>query len=108
MVIRGGVNVYPREAEDALYAHPAVVDCAVFGVPDPVLGERLKAVVELRAPGVGAEDLISHCRARLANFKCPEILEIVDTLPRDPNGKVLKRLLRDAHWVGTRSAVAAE
>ena len=85
-----------------------VVDCAVFGVPDPVLGERLKAVVELRAPGVGAEDLISHCRARLANFKCPEILEIVDTLPRDPNGKVLKRLLRDAHWVGTRSAVAAE
>src|SRR5438270_14397 len=64
MVIRGGVNVYPREAEDALYAHPGVVDCAVLGVPDPVLGERLKAMVELRDTGVTAEDLLAHCRDR--------------------------------------------
>jgi len=108
MVIRGGVNVYPREAEDALYAHPGVVDCTVFGVPDPVLGERLKAMVELRDTGVTAEDLLAHCRDRLAGFKCPEIVELVDTLPRDPNGKVLKRLLRDAHWGGTRTAISTE
>jgi long-chain acyl-CoA synthetase len=108
MVIRGGVNVYPREAEEVLYAHPAVVDCAVFGVPDRVLGERLKAVVEVRAPGVTAAELIAHCRTSLAGFKCPEIVEIVETLPRDPNGKVRKRLLRDAHWAGAPTAVAAE
>jgi long-chain acyl-CoA synthetase len=99
MVIRGGVNVYPREVEEVLYQHPDVVDCAVFGVPDPRLGERLKAVIELR-PGTAATDadLAAWCADRLARFKCPEIIEVVARLPRDPNGKVLKRRLRDAHW----------
>ena len=96
MVIRDGVNIYPREIEEVLHTHPGVVDCAVFGVPDERHGEILKAVVEVRAP-VTVEELQAHCRARLADFKCPAIVEFVDELPRDPNGKVLKRHLRAAH-----------
>ncbi|MEY2463440.1 MAG: long-chain acyl-CoA synthetase [Acidimicrobiaceae bacterium] len=93
MVLRDGVNVYPREIEEALYAHPAIVDCAVFGVPDDRHGEVLVAVVVARAD-VTADELAAHVRARLADFKCPERFELVDELPRDPNGKVLKRALR--------------
>jgi len=94
MVIRDGVNVYPREIEDVLHQHPAVVDCAVFGVDDARRGEVLAAVVETRQHAT-AEDLAQHVRARLADFKCPEQFMFVDELPRDPNGKVLKRLLRE-------------
>lgn len=93
MVLRGGVNVYPREIEEVLHRHPAVVDCAVFGVPDDRYGEALKAVVETRAPA-SAQDLQSFVKEHLADFKCPSLVEFVDELPRDPNGKVLKRLLR--------------
>ncbi|HWW45402.1 MAG TPA: AMP-binding protein, partial [Acidimicrobiia bacterium] len=96
MVIRGGVNVYPREIEDVLFRHPAVVDCAVLGVPDERLGEQLLAVVETRAP-VTADELRSFCREHLADFKVPATIELVDELPRQPNGKVLKRRLREAH-----------
>ncbi len=97
MVIRGGVNVYPREIEDVLYGHPAVVDCAVFGVPDERLGEQLMAVVETRTE-VTADELRDYCREHLADFKVPAKIELVDELPRQPNGKVLKRLLREQHW----------
>jgi long-chain acyl-CoA synthetase len=97
MVIRGGVNVYPREVEEVLYTHPAVVDCAVFGVPDERLGEQLMAVVEARAP-VTPEQLRDFCREHLADFKVPARFELVDQLPRQPNGKVLKRVLREQHW----------
>jgi long-chain acyl-CoA synthetase len=93
MVIRDGVNIYPREVEEVLHQHPAVVDCAVFGVPDDRHGEVLKAVVEVREP-VTAEELQAHCRAHLADFKCPAIVDFVAELPRDPNGKVLKRHLK--------------
>lgn len=102
MVIRGGVNIYPREIEDVLYTHPAVVDCAVFGVPDDELGEQLMAVVETRAPAT-AEELRGFCRDHLADFKVPAHVDLVDELPRQPNGKVLKRVLREEHWAG-RSA----
>jgi long-chain acyl-CoA synthetase len=95
MVIRDGVNVYPREIEDVLHLHPAVVDCAVFGVADERRGEVLVAVVESRSP-VSASELAGHVRNNLADFKCPEQFTFVDELPRDPNGKVLKRLLREA------------
>ena len=99
MVIRGGVNVYPREIEEVLYQHPSVVDCAVFGVPDERLGEKLHAVVEVRdATDIG--ELRRHCSSHLADFKVPATFELVDELPRQPNGKVLKRLLRDRHWAG--------
>ncbi len=99
MVIRGGVNVYPREIEDVLFTHPAVVDCAVFGVPDERLGERLHAVVEARA-AVTNDELDTWCRERLAAYKVPASWELVAELPRHPNGKVLKRALREQAWAG--------
>jgi long-chain acyl-CoA synthetase len=99
MVIRGGVNIYPREIEDVLYTHPDVVDCAVFGVPDERLGEQLMAVVETRS-AAPPDDLRDYCREHLADFKVPAVIEVVDELPRQPNGKVLKRVLREQHWSG--------
>jgi long-chain acyl-CoA synthetase len=96
MVLWGGVNVYPREIEEVLHQHPAVVDCAVFGVPDERYGEALKAVVETRTP-VAADELKAYLAEHLADFKVPTHLDLVGTLPRDPNGKVLKRFLREQH-----------
>jgi long-chain acyl-CoA synthetase len=93
MVLWGGVNIYPREIEEVLHTHPSVVDCAVFGIPDERYGEVLKAVVECR-DAVSGDDLMEHVRERLADFKVPSVVELVDELPRDPNGKVLKRLLK--------------
>ena len=99
MVLWGGVNIAPREVEEVLYGHPAVVDCAVFGVPDDRSGERLKAMVEVRAGlQVTTDELASFVRDRLADYKVPKDWELVDELPRDSAGKVRKRLLRDAHW----------
>jgi long-chain acyl-CoA synthetase len=96
MIIRGGENVYCVEVEQELFEHPDVVDAAVVGVPHKVLGEEVKAVVQLK-PGstATAEELRAHCAARLANFKVPEYVELRDEpLPRNPAGKVLKNLLR--------------
>jgi long-chain acyl-CoA synthetase len=97
MVLWGGVNIAPREVEEVLYDHPAVIDCAVFGVPDDRSGERLKAMVEARGD-VSADDLTAFVQERLADYKVPKDWELVDELPRDSAGKVRKRLLRDAHW----------
>ena len=106
MVIRGGVNVYPREVEEVLYRHPDVVDCAVFGVPDERDGERLVAMVETRPDsGVDAAGLDAFCREHIADFKVPQVFELVSTLPRDASGNVRKRLLRDPHWEGQPSRV---
>jgi acyl-CoA synthetase (AMP-forming)/AMP-acid ligase II len=106
-VISGGVNIYPREIEDVLVVHPAVLDVAVIGVPDDEMGERLLAVVE-PAPGVEAgpelaDELRRFCRERLAGFKVPRDVEFVDELPRLPTGKVRKADLRRQHgtWSGT-------
>ena len=96
MIIRGGENVYCVEVEQELFEHADVIDAAVVGVPHKVLGEEVKAVVQLK-PGstVTAEELRAHCDARLANFKVPEYVELRDEpLPRNPAGKVLKNLLR--------------
>ena len=96
MIIRGGENVYCVEVEQALFEHPDVIDAAVVGVPHKVLGEEVKAAVQLKPDAsASAEDLRAHCAARLANFKVPEYLEVRDEpLPRNPAGKVLKNLLR--------------
>ncbi len=96
MVLWGGVNIAPREIEEVLYQHPEVVDCAVFGIPDERDGEHLKAMVQLRRP-VATAELAAHVRDRLASYKVPHAWEVVDELPRDQNGKVLKRLLRQSH-----------
>ena len=101
MVISGGVNIYPAEIEAALLAHPDVVDAAVFGVPDERWGESLRAVVEpRRGTSLTAESLQAWCRERLADYKTPRSVDLVAELPRDPNGKVLKRQLREPFWAG--------
>ena len=97
MIIRGGFNVYPREVEEVLYAHPAVMEAAVIGVPDVEHGEEIKAVVAFK-PGHSAteEDLRAYCREHLAAYKYPRLIEIRDTLPKGPTGKILKREMRQA------------
>jgi long-chain acyl-CoA synthetase len=94
MIIRGGFNVYPREIEEVLYAHPAIVEAAVIGVQDEKLGEEVKAIVVL-APGqkLEAQELIAYSKERLAAYKYPRIVEFRDTLPKGPTGKILKREL---------------
>ena len=104
MVIRSGVNIYPRAIEEVLHRHPAVVDCAVFGVPDERDGETVHAVVETRSP-TDAAALGEWCRTRLDPYSCPSGYTFVEALPRDPNGKVLKRLLRHAAWADTGRAI---
>ena len=101
MIISGGVNIYPAEVEAALSEHPAVADCAVFGVPDPDWGEQVKAAVALLDGRESREaDLIAWCRDRIAGFKCPRSVDFHASLPRDPSGKLKKRLLRDPYWQG--------
>jgi fatty-acyl-CoA synthase len=109
MIISGGVNIYPQEAENVLAGHPAVADVAVIGVPDAEMGEAVKAVVSTVdgvSPGDGlAAELIAYCRAELASYKCPRTVDFVAELPRDPNGKLYKRLLRERYWDGHESLV---
>lgn len=104
MVISGGVNIYPAEVEAALLQHPAVGDVAVFGIPDPEWGEQLKAVVEptagTSADAALAEELLEHCARELAKYKRPRSLDFAEALPRDPNGKLYRRKLRDPYWQG--------
>ncbi|MEJ8826048.1 AMP-binding protein [Variovorax humicola] len=109
MIISGGVNIYPQECENLLITHPKVADAAVFGVPNADLGEEVKAVVQT-VPGVAhtrelAEELIDFCRSNLAHLKCPKSVDFTDQLPRLPTGKLYKRKLRDAFWVGHASRV---
>ncbi|HET9691350.1 MAG TPA: AMP-binding protein, partial [Acidimicrobiales bacterium] len=103
LIISGGVNIYPAEVDAVLLEHPAVADVAVIGIPDDEWGESVKAVVELRegvapSPELAAE-LLTFCRERLAHFKCPRSVDFVDVLPRQDNGKIYKRLLRDRYRV---------
>jgi long-chain acyl-CoA synthetase len=104
VIVSGGVNVYPQEAENVLAAHPAVRDVAVIGVPDADLGEQVKAVVELEDPSLAGPaleaELVAWCRERLAGYKCPRSVDFVEGLPRDPNGKLYKRRLKDRYWEG--------
>jgi acyl-coenzyme A synthetase/AMP-(fatty) acid ligase len=110
MIISGGVNIYPQEAENLLLAHPKVHDVAVIGVPNPEMGEEVKGVVIPR-PGIrpGAElerELIEFCRGQLAHFKCPRSIDFAEELPRQPTGKLFKRLIRDKYWKsGSRTLV---
>ena len=99
VIISGGFNVYPSEVEQVLWTHPAVLDCAVIGVPDHQWGEAVKAVVELK-PGAdaSAEELIALCKAKLGSVKAPKTIDFVSTLPRSPVGKVLKKNIRDTYW----------
>ena len=95
MIISGGENVYPAEVENVLMQHPGVDDVAVIGVPDERWGETVKAVV---VGDVDPAELLAFCRDRLAHYKCPTSVDLVDALPRNPSGKVLKRDLRAPYW----------
>jgi acyl-CoA synthetase (AMP-forming)/AMP-acid ligase II len=105
MIISGGVNIYPQEAENVLITHPKVLDVAVFGVPNDEFGEEVKAVVqpvELPADDEEADalaaELVRYCRSQLADVKCPRSIDFRSELPRHPTGKLYKRLLRDEYW----------
>jgi len=109
MIISGGVNIYPQEIEDTLITHPSVADVAVFGVPDPEMGEQVKAVVQV-SPGVTADDklaaeLQTYARDRIAHYKCPRSVDFEAELPRLPTGKLYKRLLRDRYWGNSDSKI---
>jgi long-chain acyl-CoA synthetase len=109
MIVSGGVNIYPQEAENLLVMHPKLVDAAVFGVPNEEFGEEVKAVVQ-PAAGVLADpeleaELIAYCRAHLASYKCPRTVEFDPDLPRDPNGKLYKRRIRERYWQGRSSRI---
>lgn len=109
MIISGGVNIYPTEVESVLLTHPAVGDVAVFGIPNDDWGEEVKAVIE-PAPGVVpspqlAEEILAFCEERAAKYKCPRSIDFIDSLPRDPNGKLYKRKLRDPYWKGRERAI---
>ena len=106
MIVSGGENIYPIEVENAVANHPDVVDVAVIGVPDQRWGETVKAVV-VRRPGsaVTAAEIIAHARTSLGAYKCPTSVDFVDTLPRNPSGKVLKRELREPFWRGQERGV---
>jgi long-chain acyl-CoA synthetase len=95
LIIRGGFNIYPREVEDVLYAHPAVAEAAVVGMRDPLMGEEVLAFVALKTgTAVDAGALIAFCQARLAKYKCPRQVRFVDALPKSPIGKILRKELR--------------
>jgi fatty-acyl-CoA synthase len=102
MIISGGVNIYPQETEDVLISHPAVLDVAVFGVPDEAMGEAVKAVVQpaesWAADEALAAELMAFCRTKLSPLKCPKTVDFEAELPRTPTGKLMKRLLRDKYW----------
>jgi long-chain acyl-CoA synthetase len=95
LIIRGGFNIYPREVEEALYAFPAVAEAAVVGMPDPLMGEVVRAFVVLKSGAhATAEGVIAFCQSRLARFKCPKEIRFVDSLPKSPIGKILRKELR--------------
>ena len=106
MIISGGENIYPREIEEVLIQHPAVREVAVIGVPDPVWGEAVKAVVSV-APGneVTEQDLIEFCKNNLASYKKPKSIDFVPELPKNNYGKILKRELREKYWMGKERGV---
>ncbi len=109
MIISGGVNIYPQEAENILITHDKVADVAVIGIPDPDFGEQVKAVVQLM-PGIAesdeiAEELVQFCQSQLSKIKCPKSVDFDPELPRHPTGKLYKRLIRDRYWGKTGSRI---
>jgi acyl-CoA synthetase (AMP-forming)/AMP-acid ligase II len=106
MIISGGENIYSPEVERVLAEHPAVTEVAVIGVPDDTWGETVKAVVALKPDASATEqEIIDFARERLAHFKCPGSVDVVEALPRNPSGKILKRELRKDAWEGRDSAI---
>ena len=101
MIITGGENVYPAEVESGIYGHPDVLEVAVIGVPDGKWGEAVKAVC-VPKPGatINPDSIMAWARERLAGFKVPKSVDVIDALPRNPSGKILRRQLREPYWEG--------
>lgn len=107
MIISGGFNVYPSEIEQAMYRHPAVYEVCVVGVPDPIWGEAVKAVVVVREGHAATEaELIEHCRTLLADFKKPRSVEFASELPKNANGKLSRKEVKERYWTGQARRVA--
>ena len=99
MIVSCGENIYPREIEEVLMSHPAVADVAVIGIPHPTWGETVKAFIALREGHIiDEQEVIEFCKKNLASYKKPTAVAFVPTIPRNPSGKALKRLLRDDDW----------
>ena len=102
MIISGGVNIYPQEAENALITHPSVIDVAVFGIPNEEFGEEVKAVVQptnFKSAGPALEsELMNYAREKISHIKCPRSIDFMKQLPRHPTGKLYKRILKDKYW----------
>jgi long-chain acyl-CoA synthetase len=109
MIISGGVNIYPAEIESVLVVHTKIRDAAVFGIPHEDWGEQVKAVIELNtdvkpSPQL-VDEILAYCKERLASYKLPKSIDFTAELPRDPNGKLYKRKLRDPYWAGRDRAI---
>ena len=101
MVVSGAENIYPVEVENAIAKHASVADVAVIGVPDEKFGEALLAFIVLQPEAsLAMEELVEFCRDKIAGYKIPRQMEIVDELPRNPSGKILKKILREPYWEG--------
>ena len=106
MIVSGGFNVYPNEVEAVLYRHPAVYEACVVGVPDDRWGEAVRAVVVLRAGASASEaDLVAHCRTHLADYKTPRAIDFAPALPKNPNGKLARKDVRQPYWAGQQRQV---
>ncbi len=109
MIISGGVNIYPAEIENVLVTHPKVADAAVFGIPHEDWGEEVKAVIEPAADVDSgealADEILDFCRDKLAKYKTPRSIDFTNEMPRDPNGKLYKRKLRDPYWEGRERSI---
>jgi acyl-CoA synthetase (AMP-forming)/AMP-acid ligase II len=98
MIVSGGENVYSREVEDVLYKHSSVAEAAVIGVPDPTWVERVHAVIVLKANTPATEEeIIAFCKKHIASYKAPKSVEFVDSLPKNPQGKILKKTIRSKY-----------
>ena len=99
MIVTGGENVYSREVEDVLYEHPAILEVAVIGIPDPVWVERVHALVVLKEGATAMDkEIITFCKSHLASYKSPKSIEFVESLPKNPQGKILKKDIRAKYW----------
>ena len=99
MIIVGGYNVYPREVEDVLFAHPNVIEAAVVGLPDQNLGEAVHAYVVLKDKSMTAAQLQSYCAEHIVKYKVPKVIEVLDELPKNSTGKILRRSLKEISTV---------
>ena len=106
MIVSGGENVYPAEVENGLFGHPDIADVAVIGVPDEKWGECVKAIIVAK-PGTtpNEADIIAYAKTRIAGYKCPKSVDVVEALPRNASGKVLRRQLREPYWEGVKRRV---